>query len=247
MSFPDDTFLEEARSAMTEWEQRKKEMQERKDAVKKEYLQVVSTGRNGTDLSMVHTAQALRDAVENEEYDSVLNILDKATLPTGHTLGIEPCNMEGDSLGDTSKTFVWMPDGNRDKSIFEFFRFEDSCSGAWQAFLLHQMWHYLPLWWHANYESRHYHYSQEDAPIFTNPLPSFGKKVEMISPDFSQFDLIPGVYHSDEKYYISSCFWTSFGGLIREYAELTFKEGMLKGFFVFDEKTLVEYDCGILF
>jgi hypothetical protein len=34
---------------------------------------------------------------------------------------------------------------------------------------------------------------------------------------------------------------------IREYAKLTFKEGMLDDFFVFDEKTLVEYDCGIVF
>ena len=246
-SFPDDAFLEEAKAAMTEWERRKKEIQERKDAVKKEYLRVVACSKNMADRSMVKTAQALREAVDNNEYDSILRVLDKAVLPSGYTFGIKPCVTEGDfNLGDWSKPFVQMPDGKRSESIFEFFRFEESSMGVWQAFLLHQMWHYLPLWWHANYDWRHYHYSQEDAPVFHDPLPYFQKKV-IISPDFSRFNLTPEVYNEGEVFYISSCYWTSFGGLIREYAKLTFKEGKLDGFFVFEEQTLVEYDSGIVF
>ena len=245
-SFPDDAFLEEAKAAMTEWERKKMEMQERKDAVKKEYQRVVTCNKDVADRSMVKTAQALREAVDNNEYDSILSILNKATLPSGLTFSVRPCDMEGDSLGDWSKSFILMPDGKRSESIFEFFRFEDSSMGAWQAFLFHQMWHYLPLWWHANYDQRHYHYSQEDAPVFDRPLPFFQKKV-IIHPDFSRFDLSPKVFHEGGEYYISSCFWTDFGGLIREYAKMSFKEGMLDGFFVFDEQTLIEYDCGIVF
>lgn len=245
-SFPDKALLEEVAAEMEERERKKKELQERKDAVKREYLQAVSTGGNGMDLSMLHTARSLREAVENNEYGSILSVLDKAVLPSGFAFGVRSCDMEGDSLGDWSKPFVQMPDGKRSESIFEFFRFEDSSMGVWQAFLLHQMWHYLPLWWHANYERRHYLYSHEDAPIFDRPLPYFKKKV-MISPDFSRFNLVPEVYHESAEYYISGCFWTDFGGLIREYAKLTFKDEMLDGFFVFDEKTLVEYDCGICF
>ena len=246
-SFPDDAFLEEAKAAMTEWERRKMEMQERKDAVKKEYQRVVTSRKNVADYAMVKTAQDLRKAVDNNEYDSILSILDKAVLPYGYTFGIKPCVTEGDfNLGDWSRPFIQAPDGKRSESIFEFFRFEDSSMGAWQAFLLHQMWHYLPLWWHANYDWRHYHYSQEDAPVFNKPLPYFQKKV-FISPDFSRFNLAPEIYHEGGDYYVSSCFWSSFGGLIREYVRLTFKEGRLDGFFVFDEQTLVEYDCGICF
>ena len=245
-SFPDKTLLEEVAAEMEERERKKKELQERKDAVKREYLLAVSTDGNGMDLSMLHTARSLREVVDKKEYDSIPGILDKAVLPAGHSFGIKLCEMDSESLGDWSKPFVLMPDGKRSESIFEFFRFEDSSMGVWQAFLLHQMWHYLPLWWHANYDRRHYHYSQEDAPVFDRPLPYFQKKV-IIYPDFSRFDLSPEVYHEGGDYYVSSCFWSSFGGLIREYAKLTFKEGMLDGFFVFDEKTLVEYDCGILF
>ena len=231
---------------MAEIERRKKEMQERKDAVKKEYQRVVLCSKNVTDHSMVKAAQALRETVYNNEYDSILSVLDKAVLPSGHVFGVRACDMEGDSLGDWSRPFIQLPDGKRSESIFEFFRFEDSSMGAWQAFLLHQMWHYLPLWWHANYDQRHYHYSQEDAPVFHDPLPYFQKKV-IIYPDFSRFDLAPEVYNEGEEYYISSCYWTDFGGLIREYARLTFKEGKLDGFFVFDEQALVEYDCGLIF
>ena len=245
-SFPDKALLEEVAAEMEEQERKKKELQERKDAVKREYLLAVSTGGNGMDLSMLHTARSLREVVDKEKYDSIPGVLDKAVLPAGHTFGIKLCKMESGSLGDWSEPFIQTPDGKRSESIFEFFRFEDSSMGVWQAFLLHQMWHYLPLWWHANYDRRHYHYSQEDAPVFDRPLPYFQKKV-IIYPDFSRFDLSPEVYHEGGDYYVSSCFWSSFGGLIREYAKLTFKEGMLDGFFVFDEKTLVEYDCGIVF
>ena len=245
-SFPDKALLEEVAAEMEERERKKKELQERKDAVKREYLQAVSTGGNGMDLSMLHTARSLREVVDKKEYDSIPGVLDKAVLPAGHTFGIKLCEMDSESLGDWSKPFIQMPDGKRRESIFAFFRFERSSMGAWQAFLLHQMWHYLPLWWHANYDRRHYHYSQEDAPVFDRPLPYFQKKV-IINPDFSRFELSPEVYHESGDYYVSSCFWSSFGGLIREYAKLTFKEGMLDGFFVFDEKTLVECDCGILF
>lgn len=193
-SFPDDAFLEEARAAMAEIERKKKEKQERKDAVKKEYQRVITSGKNMVNSAMVQTAQTLREAVENNEYGSILSVLDKAVLPSGFAFGVRSCDMEGDSLGDWSKPFVQMPDGKRSESIFEFFRFEDSSMGVWQAFLLHQMWHYLPLWWHANYDRRHYHYSQEDAPVFNRPLPYFQKKV-IIYPDFSRFDLSPEVYH----------------------------------------------------
>ena len=237
---------EEARRWLESQERRKREEQERKDAVKKEYLKAVAASGNGADEYSVRTARALREAVYDKEYDSVLTILDKAVLPDGHLFGIQICEMESDSLGDWSRPFIQDPDGYRNKSVFEFLRFEDSCPGAWQAFLLHEMWHYLPLWWHGNYDKRHYLYSPEDQPLFDHPLPYFAKKV-WISPDFSRFDLAPEVRTLEGKYYISSCYWTSFGGLIREYAKLTFKDEMLDGFYVFDEKTLVEYDCGICF
>ena len=151
-NFPDKALLEEVAAEMEEREQRKQELQERKDAVKREYLQAVPIGGNGMDFTMLHTARSLRGAVDRKKYDSIPGVLDKAVLPAGHTFGINLCEMESDSLGDWSEPFILTPGGKRDESIFKYFRFADSCTGAWQAFLLLQMWLYLPLWWHANYD-----------------------------------------------------------------------------------------------
>ena len=241
---------------MTEWELRNKEMQERRDAVKREYLQAVSTGGNGMTLSMLHTARSLREVVDKKMYDPILGVLDMAVLPAGHTFGIEPCDMDGDSLGDTSKTFVRTPDGTRDESIFDFFRFEDSPTGAWQAFLLQQLWHYLPLWWHANYDGRTYVYSKEDlsrtflGKAMVDPVAKgymLMLRSDVDSLDVDALDLSPEIVRGNGIYYVSCCFWTDFGGLKREYVKLTLKDGQLDEFFEFDRESLFEYNCGIVF
>ena len=67
-NFPDDTFLKEAKAAMTEWERKKKEKQERKDAVKKEYQRVITSGKNMVNSAMVQTAQTLREAVLEQAF-----------------------------------------------------------------------------------------------------------------------------------------------------------------------------------
>ena len=67
-SFPDKALLEEVAAEMEERERRKQELQERKDAVKRDYLQAVPTGGNGMDLTMLHTARPLREAVDRKAY-----------------------------------------------------------------------------------------------------------------------------------------------------------------------------------
>ena len=255
-SFPDKALLEEVAAEMEEQERKKKELQERKDAVKREYLQAVSTGGNGMDLSILHTARSLREAVDKKEYDSILRVLDKAVLPAGHTFGINLCEMDSESLGDWSEPFIRTPSSKRDESIFEYFRFEDSPMGAWQAFLLHQMWHFLPLWWHANYNERTYVYSKEDlSRTFLGKAmvdPGARRYMLMLRSDVDSLnvdalDLSPEIVRDNRQYYVSCCFWTDFGGLKREYVKISLTDGRLDEFFDFEQRTLFKYDCGILF
>ena len=255
-SFPDKALLEEVAAEMEERERKKKELQERKDAVKREYLQAVSTGGNGMDLSMLHTARSLREVVDKKEYDSIPGILDKAVLPAGHSFGIKLCEMDSESLGDWSEPFIQTPDGTRDKSIFDFFRFDDSPMGAWQAFLLQQLWQYRPLWWHANYNERASVYSKEDLSrtFLGKAMVDPGARGYMTllrcdidSLDVDALDLSPEIVRDNGIYYVSCCFWTDFGGLEREYVKLTLKDGRLDEFFEFDRETLFEYNCGIVF
>lgn len=194
--------------------------------------------------------------MDKQEYGSIPKILDKAVLPAGHTFGIKLYDRNSDSLGDWSKPFIRTPDGMRDESIFDFFRFEDSPAGAWQAFLLQQMWHYLPLWWHANYDERTYVYSKEDLSRSFLGIAMIDPKARMHmlklrsavdTLDMDALDLSPEIVQDNGRYYVSCCFWTDFGGLKREYVKITLTDGRFDEFFEFDLKTLFEYNCGILF
>ena len=41
--------------------------------------------------------------------------------------------------------------------------------------------------------------------------------------------------------------WTDFGGLKREYVEISLLDGKLDKPFLFDQKVIHRYDCGIMF
>lgn len=254
-SSPDDSLLEYAKRATEEYEQRKREQEALHKAARERFLKAATTIENGCSSAHINVAHLLQDAAKGD-YGSIMGILDKASLPEGMSFGIKECEMESNSLGEESKPFVRTPDGKRKYTIFKYFRFEDSVMGAWQAFLLHQLWHYLPLWWHANYDRRIYVYSKEDLPV--TPLgqamvdPGLRRYMLMMksnvdSLDMANLDLAPELYYGNGKAYVSCCFWSEFGGLIREYVELTFAEGMLEDYFFTEEKTLFKYDCGICF
>ena len=204
---------------------------------------------NCPDNPYIDTACKLRDAVARKEYASFLQILDKASLPTGTSLEVRECRHT--TFGDESELYILHPDGRHDKDVFGTLRFEDSPMGAWQAFLIHQMWHYLPLWWHSNYARREYVYSKDDLKVVTmrrSIEDSFVRRhLNLLGCRATSQDLAPEVLVEDEKYLVSTCFWSDFGGLTREYARLALMDGRMEGFSIVEEKVLFAYDCGILF
>lgn len=122
--------------------------------------------------------------------------------------------------------------------------------GVWQVFLLKYFWHYLPLWWHANYDRREYVYSIKDLEkVITQERK--GEPIENF--DASRYDVTPRIKcRGGSKYVVSACYWTEFGGLIR--CELpielighdngryfTSKFGKEK------ETVLFPYECGICY
>ncbi len=75
-------------------------------------------------------------------------------------------------------------------------------------------------------------YKKEDTPTLRKAL-----KAKAISPD---------VVFADGKFYVSCCYFTNFGGMIQETVEIAIDNGKAS-FHVIEQKTLVEYDCGIRF
>lgn len=220
-----------------ERENAEREQLEHKAVCSENYAKLVSLSNNN---EFIQKAQSLFELVKKKDYGDILKLLDKASLPSTMKLDVQECNQQG--TGSVSRLFVNTPNNERIFDIFDHLRFEDSIMGAWQAFLLNRLDHYLPLWWHANYNKRDYIYIKEDFDHITHFIDrGFDKSV------LEEYNIAPEIKGGNGKYYISCCYWTDFGGLRREFVEISLIDNKLKGAFVFDEKVIHKYECGIMF
>lgn len=220
-----------------ERENAEREQLDHKAVCSENYAKLVSLSNNN---EFIQKAQSLFELVKKKDYGDILKLLDKASLPSTMKLDVQECNQQG--TGSVSRLFVNTPNNERIFDIFDHLRFEDSIMGAWQAFLLNRLDHYLPLWWHANYNKRDYIYIKEDFDHITHFIDrGFDKSV------LEEYNIAPEIKGGNGKYYISCCYWTDFGGLRREFVEISLIDNKLKGAFVFDEKVIHKYECGIMF
>ena len=196
------------------------------------------------DHSMV--AQKLVRKIEIKDYDSFLQYLVHLSLPDGASLHVEKCNEE--DVGDKSKLYVKTVEGEYHQNIWDFIKAENSIDGAWDAYFLYKVWHILPLWWHANYYRRIYMYSEEDADSIELLSFSQREKVQpMIQKEVKSLISKPEVVEANGKYYVSCCFWTNFGGLIKETVEVFISPEGKVAFKDIEYQTLYPYECGIMY
>lgn len=181
---------------------------------------------------------------KDKDYASIMKYLDKLSLPQGFSLNIEECKESG--LGDVSNLYVETNEGVYDYSIWDYLHVEDSIDGACQAYFLYKITHILPLWWHANYISRTYLYSDGDEKcIYFYALSE--ESTEEIRRIVKSYSVSPDAVEINGKYYVSCCYWSNFGGLIQETVEITISSEHKVSFKDIDSKTLYQYDCGIMF
>lgn len=223
-----------------EKEKSEREYEKHKKACLGSYYRWSNEKSNCCGNDYIHLAQSLIDLVKKQKYDGFLNLLNKTSLPSSMKLGVKECERHG--TGDRSRLFVSTPDTACDFNIYSYLLFEKEPMGAWQAYLLSRLTHSLPMWWHANYDKRDYIFSKEDVDKITHFIDrKFDASVLL------DYDISPTIYGENERYYISCCYWTDFGGLKREFVEIQLIGNKLFQTFVFDEQTIYEYQCGILF
>lgn len=183
----------------------------------------------------VEKGQQLRNIVwdEDKQEDDILECLNSLHLPDGYKLHVKYPEKNG--YGDNSTLYVATPSCET-CDVFETIIVDDTPMGAMEVYLLYEMWHYLPLFWHANYASRTYIYTQQELMCVRN---FHG------NPWFQ--DVSPVVTQKDGKYYVSCCYWSAFGGLIRELVEIEIKENKVVNILEANYTTLYDYDCGIRF
>ena len=195
----------------------------------------------------IKVGKKLQEVVESKRYGDILTVLDKIHLDEGFSMAVRECSREG--MGGRSEILILDSLGNvatdsEQPGFIDYFYVEKSNMGAWQIFLLIRLWHYLPLFWHANYARREYVY--ERAQLEGKRSDSFGGK--LIGFDINNYHVFPRVERRVDSYRVRACYWTDFGGLIKEYAYVDFNKDKVK---ILDvpkaDRTLFEHRCGVCY
>lgn len=168
---------------------------------------------------------------ENKRYSAFMRCLDKLSLLQPYSLKV---------VRDRVRCKLCIFDGEKyDDDIWKYIKVEDSYMGAWQAFLLQGLWNFLP----GRRAKSSYIYSINDFERIKaakcNLLPKFNS--------ITRSDVAPKIVKKDDKYYVSCCFFTGWGGLIREVVVITIHNHKVDNISEFWYKTLIHYDCGIMF
>lgn len=167
-------------------------------------------------LTLCNIGEHLISAIKEKDYDSILNVLDKLSLPKGFFLKVEEAQQH--RLDNESNIFL-EADGDTydDSEIWDYIHVENSIHGAWQAYLLNRLRHILPLYGHALYDSRTYIYCSSGKDI-TVPEDIYSSYLgEEESKQLANLtNLEPDIVEFDGKYLISCCYLDYDHSLIRE-------------------------------
>ena len=132
-------------------------------------------------------------------------------------------------------------------SIFPYFTVPFTKEGIMQAWLLNSISDYMAKGWHANYGRIKYIYNINDINSIFPPSPS-SDLIEARNK-IMQLDsktLLPDIIIDGDNAFLKICFWNGWSGLVQRNQNVT-KVGNSIQFGEFDNNTLVNYDCGIIF
>ena len=190
------------------------------------------------------------------DQEKIFGVLDKIKLLEGYSLELE--YPDGSGIGGRTYINIKEPNGNLSKKFLDFMIVDDSLLGALQVYLISKLWHYLPMHWHGYYDRRFCVFSKDDLlnikirarrtsrerpPKPTNEFAD----VNGLPEEALACDVTPKVTRYEDKYYVSCCYWSEFGGLIRELVEIKIENNKVAEFLDANRKVLYRYHCGIMY
>ena len=226
-------------------EDRRQRAEERRKTLWEEYTLAKEKYDNLFDTSFIDVVRKLYQTAKNKDYDNILNCLDKLSLPKDLSFEIDD-RFNTEAAGATTKLYVKLgkdEKDEKDEKIFKYINVEDSPMGIWQAFFLERLiWFALPLWWHA-YECKvDYVFSKED--LQNIELENKDEDKQSLIQKIQDIDLMPIVLKTEDKYFLSVCHWSNYGGLIRSYVELKIKDNkLISHTYPFHSIIEFKYDC----
>ena len=188
------------------------------------------------DHSEVHvaTARSLKRLIAAKDYDAFMSCFDHLSLPDGVSLHVEACSQNG--LCDASHLFVQNTDGTHDYKIWDYIKVANSVDGAWEACLLSKIWHLLPF---SFFDERTYLYSAEDADNIHH-YSDDEQNASFLRETVRPLSSAPEVVKAKDRFYVRCCYWTYFGGLIRETTEVFISLDGKASFNDIEQKVLYE-------
>lgn len=187
--------------------------------------------------------------------EEILYVLDKIQLLEDYGLQLE---YEERGIGGRTYIYVKEPNGNLSKNFLDFVIVDDSPLGALQVYFLSKLWHYLPMYWHGYYDRRFSVFSKDDLlKIKVRSRKTRGERPLKPSDIYEEgndlpeealaCDVTPKVTRYEDKYYVSCCYWSEFGGLIRELVEIKIENNKVTEFLDANREVLYRYHCGIMY
>lgn len=203
--------------------------------------------------------KAIKKLVEDTHTNdkrALFETLDQINLKEGFCLGLHlPCQV---GIGDESWFYTYPEFENSYKDMPDFFKksnswidkiniFEDlevnaSAMGAWQAYLYSIAPTVMPVFWHGGYISRDFIFSMTDLDDIAQKT-----RIKDLLESVKELEIMPSVFFENNKATVSCCYWTDWGGLIRETVNIEFSENKNITLAERERKSYYEYDCGILF
>ena len=203
---------------------------------------------NSTDITKcVELWRNIVALTEAEQYNKLTESLSEISVADGYTLNISLCKTPKNDeyfIGDDSYLYVAGKDGKQEKDIFKYINVTNSYKGAWQAFVLHELWRFLPHFWHGGYNNRTFVFDKQDLQKVVDSV-NKNPHTKNVSIDVAKFDVRPQITKNGNNYFVSYCYWNDWEGLVREVVGITIIDCKVTEIHNLSNVVGYQYDCGI--
>lgn len=190
---------------------------------------------------MIELAQTTYKLIKDRKYMSITRLFTNVHTPKGAGFVVKECTPEMN--GGISKLCLWGKYYPETDQVFENILVDDCKEGAWQVYLLHTLWHSLPLFQHGIYQERFYLFS----PYDVNNIRLENKEHTTVLSFINNYDVAPQIEKGEKEYFVSCCYWTNWGGLKRELIEITIENNKISSINEISTDTLMQYECGAFY
>lgn len=214
---------------------------------KNEYAASIANEDESVVSGCIAVGKTIVELVNSKQYDKLINVLGDIRVLDGCSLKIRICEEPyGNVMGDSSFLYVLNKDGEKDKDVFKYIEVSNSSQSAWQVYILHTLWHLLPMFWHGNYNKRTMVFTSSD---LSEKISQLNKDSHMnnVTLDVSNYNLQPQLSKKGNEYFVSCCYWSNWEGLVREVVGIVVENNKVSEIVEVDKCVEYPYDCGIRF